>query len=177
MRSDWICSVDIEHVLAALTPENRLAAEISLATGLRIGDVLSLKTEQLQRRRFTVKEQKTGKSRRIYLPDELYNRALKAAGRFYVFEGRCDPKRHRTRQAVFKDIRRAARAFRLTAHVSPHSLRKAYAVELYHRSGGNIAKVQQLLNHSSEAVTMIYAMADLIGNRKHKPRLDKKSGK
>ena len=105
MRSDWICNADIEHVLAALTPENRLAAEISLATGLRIGDVLSLKTDQLQRRRFTVKEQKTGKSRRIYLPDELYNRALKAAGRFYVFEGRCDPKRHRTRQAVFKDIR------------------------------------------------------------------------
>lgn len=168
MQSEWICNKDLEHVLAALTPENRLASEISLATGLRIGDVLSLRSGQLQRQRFTVKEQKTGKSRRIYLPDELYSRALRTAGRFYVFEGRCDPKRHRTRQAVFKDLRRASRAFRVAAHVSPHSLRKAYAVELYRRSG-SVAKVQQLLNHSSEAVTMIYAMADRIG----KKRLDK----
>ena len=35
MRSEWIEKGEMEHVLAALMPENRLACEISLATGLR----------------------------------------------------------------------------------------------------------------------------------------------
>ena len=48
MRSEWIPKGEIEHILAALMPENRLACEISLFTGLRINDVLSLKTAQVE---------------------------------------------------------------------------------------------------------------------------------
>ena len=96
---------------------------------------------------------------------------LKIAGRYYCFEHRINPKKHRTRQAVFKDLRRSAKAFRVSAHVSTHSLRKIYAVDYFKRNG-NLKKVQKLLNHSSEAVTMLYAMADKIKSPK-KPRLDK----
>lgn len=166
MRSQWVCGKDLEHVLAALTLPNRLVCEVCLATGLRVGDVLSLKTSQvLKSARFTVKEQKTGKSRLVYLPKSLHERLLSYAGRFWVFEGRTDPKKHRTRQAVFKDLRRAAKAFRVTAHVSPHSLRKVYAVAYFERTK-SLEKVRRLLNHSSEAVTMIYAMADRISPKK-----------
>ncbi|MGN1158140.1 MAG: tyrosine-type recombinase/integrase, partial [Agathobacter sp.] len=40
--------------------------------------------------------------------------------------------------------------------VSTHSFRKYYATEIYRNSGYNIALVQQLLQHSSAAVTQRY---------------------
>ena len=164
MRSQWVPTDILEHILAALMPENRLACEISLATGLRVGDVLRLKPEQVRpdRPRFTIKEEKTGKSRTCYLPLELRERAYDNAGRYWVFEHRNNPLKRRTRQAIFKDLRRAAKAFRVKERVSPHSLRKAFAVEYFNKCGGNLKKVQHLLNHSNEAVTMIYAMANVI---------------
>ena len=143
-------------------PANRLACEVSIATGLRIGDVLSITTEQVRGGRWTVTESKTGKRRRVRLPVDLQRRILAQAGPIYAFSGRLDGRRHRTRQAVYKDIRRAAKAFRLQEHVSPHSLRKYYAVEQYKRTGGNLKRVQELLQHDSEAVTAIYALADAL---------------
>ena len=151
--------------MAALTPQNRLACEVSIATGLRIGDVLELTTEKVKQGRFTVREGKTGKVRRVRLSRDLQARILSKAGHVYAFEARTDGHKHRTRQAVYKDIRRAAKAFRLTEHVSPHSLRKVYAVDQYHKTG-DIKRVQGLLNHSTEAVTMIYAMADALTARR-----------
>lgn len=40
--------------------------------------------------------------------------------------------------------------------VSTHSFRKYYATEIYRNNGYNIALVQQLLQHSSAAVTQRY---------------------
>lgn len=168
MRSEWVTSKEIEYILASLMPINALVCEISLATGLRIGDVLSLKPWQVNpdRERFTIKEQKTGKSRLVYIPLKLRKKAFEISGRFWVFENRFDVKKHRTRQAVFKDLRRSAKAFRIKNHLSPHSFRKVFAVNYYNKCGCNLGKVKKLLNHSSEAVTMIYAMADLITKNK-----------
>ena len=143
---------------------------VSLQTGLRIDDVLHLKTKDLQKERFTLHEMKTGKPRRIRLPNDLRAALLAQAGRFYVFENRLDPKRPRTRQAVFKDIKRAAAAFRVRdLNISPHSARKAYAVRQFKKCG-DIKRVQQLLNHSSEAVTQLYALADILTARAHPRR-------
>lgn len=166
LRSEWIPKGEIQHILAALRPENRLACEISLFTGLRINDVLSLKADQVKNNRFTVREEKTGKTRRIYLPEELRRRAQALSGQHYVFEGRTNGRMHRTRQAVYKDLRRAAELFRCKKIITPHSMRKAFAVEEYQNSG-SLKRVQKLLNHSSEAVTMIYAMANTIKRRKN----------
>lgn len=44
MKSGYIPKGEAQHILAALQPANRLALELSLHTGLRIGDVLDLKT-------------------------------------------------------------------------------------------------------------------------------------
>lgn len=173
-RTDWLETETFNHILAALMPENRLAIETSLATGLRIGDVLQLRTEQLQKERFTIKEQKTGKSRRVRLPNQLRDDLLKQAGRFYVFEHRLDQRKHRTRQAVWKDLHRAATLFRLPRRlvVAPHTARKLYAVSKY-QNGCSLQKVQELLNHSDEAVTVLYCMADQITARKHTRRRSK----
>ena len=167
--TDWIDPVELRHLLAALMPENRLALEISLATGMRIGDVLNLRTEAVRAAtsgRLGIRELKTGKNRRIYLPTELRDRCLRYAGKLFVFEHRHSPDRSRTRQAVWKDLKRVARAFRCRANVAPHSARKAYAVEKYQQGDGK--RLKELLGHSSEAVTMLYALADELTRRKLK---------
>ena len=167
MRSDYIHKQELQHVLAALTPPNRLACEISLATGLRIGDVLALRREQLEKgQRFAVREAKTGKVRRVHLPLELHQRALRGAGKVFIFEGRNSPEKHRTRQAVFKDLQRAAKLFRIREHISPHSARKVWAVEQLRKAGGDLKRVQRLLQHEDEAVTVLYALADVLTARR-----------
>ena len=56
-------------------------------------------------------------------------------------------------------MKRAAKAFRLPQNVGPHSARKVFAVDLMDKYG-DIDRVLRALNHSSESVTLIYAMAD-----------------
>jgi integrase len=165
VRSEWISNEEIGHILFALTTPNRLACEVSLATGLRINDCLNLKTEQVRKQRFTVREQKTGKTKSVRLPSALQREILSQAGTVYAFEGRTDGRKPRTRQAVFKDLQRANKAFRLFVHISPHTLRKIYAVEEF-KKDGDLQRVKKLLNHSDEAVTMIYALADQLRARR-----------
>lgn len=149
---------EMEHVLAALTPANALVCRVCAHTGLRVGDVVALRTADL-RPQFWITEQKTGKRRRVNLPKRLLADLKAQAGQTWAFEGARDPAKHRTRQAVWYDVKRAARAFRLPQNVGVHSLRKRYAVEQLEHSRGNYAKVQKLLNHADMATTMVYAMS------------------
>lgn len=153
----YIDGDQLELVLALLTQPNRLACQLALHTGLRISDVLSLRTDQLKPR-LTVREAKTGKSRRVTIPRQLLANIQAQAGEVWAWPGR-DPAKHRTRQAVWADVKRAQRALRLPDNIGPHSLRKTYAVRQFARSG-DMHKVQAALNHSDVAVTMLYAMAD-----------------
>lgn len=84
MRSDWVGDDDMGHVLALLMPENRLAMETALHTGLRISDVLALRSDRLAAR-MSVREAKTGKTRRISLTRGLLARLRAIAGPTYVF--------------------------------------------------------------------------------------------
>ena len=154
-----------------MTPANRLALLVEMQTGLRIGDVLQLRSVELRRgQRFSVREQKTGKSKRIYIKKPLYDALLKQAGRYWVFPGRTDERRHRTRQAVWKDLKRCARLWRVSGLASgrenwgTHSARKIFAVAELQRSG-DLRVVQRALNHSSPELTALYALADKLTER------------
>lgn len=157
MKTEYLLNREVDYVLAALTPSNRLVCQVCLHTGLRVSDVLRLRTEQL-RARFWVTEQKTGKRRMVGLPAPLLAAIKAQAGPVWVFSGR-DPKKPKTRQAVWKDVKRASVAFRLPQNVGPHSFRKVYAVDLM-KKYGDIERVRRALNHGSQTTTMIYAMAD-----------------
>nr|CDL66361.1 unnamed protein product [uncultured bacterium]CRY93928.1 hypothetical protein [uncultured prokaryote] len=159
MRSDFTPRDEFRHLLAALSVPNRLALETSLATGLRISDVLNLKSADLKPR-FTVRELKTGKNLKVYIPNSLLVRLKALSGKIYVFENRLSYLRPRTRQAVYKDLKRVCKIFRIkNLQLSPHSARKIFAVSEF-RKHKNLDRVKQLLNHSSEAITILYAMAD-----------------
>ncbi|MBQ1998167.1 MAG: tyrosine-type recombinase/integrase [Spirochaetales bacterium] len=166
MKSEFIRPEILEHVLFALTPENALVIRVCLKTGLRVGDVVAMATSDLEKGitkgyKITITEQKTRKKKTVSLGKNLTEMLLSQSGRFYVFEHRTDITRHRTRQAVYKDIKRAGKLFRIKENLTPHSVRKIYAVKLFEKYG-NIAKVRQALNHSNDEVTMIYALADHI---------------
>lgn len=157
MRTEYLIEKEVEQVLDLLTYENRLVMRVCLHTGLRVGDVLQLRPQQLKPN-FWVTEQKTGKRRQIGLPEPLLSDLRDSADAEWVFPGQ-RPGKHRTRQAVWKDVKRAAAAARLTVNAAPHSARKVYAVQLL-KDYGDIDRVARALNHSSIETTLIYAMAD-----------------
>lgn len=162
MRSDYVDRDIMGHILFALTPVNRLVCKVALETGLRIGDILSLRTADIvSKKTFTIREQKTGKRRKITLREPLRKQLADIAGETFVFEHRTDPQKHRSRQAVYMDIKKACKAFRIKENISPHSIRKLYAVDLYRKSG-NLSKVQKALLHDNELTTMLYALADVL---------------
>ena len=167
MRTEYLLNREVDRVLAALMPSNRLVMRVILHTGLRVSDVLALRPKDLQPRVW-VREQKTGKRRLVGFPADLLADLRREAGELWVFPGR-NPRKHRTRQAVWSDVKRAAAAFRLPQNVGTHSARKVYAVELL-RKYGDIAQVQRNLRHSSAMVTAIYAMADRFFEQKYKKR-------
>lgn len=158
MTTEYLLDREVQQVLGCLTDGNRLAVSVALHTGLRISDVLELRREQLGKQ-FWVTEKKTGKRRQVGLPKVLLDELLlRSAGSEWAFPG-AKPGAHRTRQAVWKDVKRAAAAYRIRSNAGPHSFRKVYAVDLM-RKYGDIKRVQRALRHDSPSVTMIYAMAD-----------------
>ena len=73
MKAEYLLEEQVERVLSCLTPVNRLVMRVCLHTGLRIGDVLSFRTEQVSRGpRWWISEQKTGKRRLVALPVGLW---------------------------------------------------------------------------------------------------------
>ena len=161
-KSDWVCHDDMAVVLRLLMPANSLVMELCLSTGLRVGDALALETDALRKgQRISVLEHKTGKRKRIYVNKDLRSRLLAQAGVSFVFPGALDPEhRHRTRQAVWADVKRAAKALRLDVQCSPHSARKVYAVEYYRKHG--LAATQAALNHDRPETTLLYLMSELL---------------
>ena len=158
MKSKAVEQESLGAILRLLTTQNRLACLTSVATGLRVGDVLRIKTADLQKERFTVQESKTGKRKTVSLPNELKNELLKNSGAVYVFPNRLTGKRTRTRQAVWKDLNRCSKLLKLKG-LSPHSMRKTYARTLK-AYGVSDYRIQKALNHSSPIITQLYTMAE-----------------
>lgn len=159
-RTGVVLDRKLELVLDLLMPANALVARVMLATGLRVGDVLELTPEQIKRS-VRVVERKTGKARRVTMPQSLCEAVLRQSSRAWAFPSPRDPTRHRTRQAVWADIKRAQTACRFSANLGTHSMRKAYAVRLMHRYH-DLNKVQEVLQHDRPEVTILYALADKL---------------
>lgn len=163
MKTEYLLGKEVERVLAALMPQNQLIMQMILRNGMRLSDALEFKTADLRPSGWYV-EKKTGKRRRFGLDAALLSAIREQAGPVWAFPGR---KRdtHKTRQAVWADVKRAARAFRLPQNVAPHSFRKVYAAQLMAKYG-DLERVRRNLNHSSASVTAIYAISDVLLERK-----------
>lgn len=171
MRADYINPAVYGRVYHILTYENALALRTSLETGLRISDVLALEVQNFHGNSFEFTASKTGKKGRKTISADLARRLRQISGEKWVFTGRFGDK-PRTRQAVWKDVKKAAAALKISENLSTHSARKTYAVETFHNEG--FSKTQKELQHSRADTTMLYAFSDILtgGRRGSDERID-----
>lgn len=136
----------------------QLIFRTGLATGLRISDIVKLEKRILDIKNPTVKEQKTGKSKRIYIPAKLRKelRDYSTDHEKYIFESK-SKSGHITRQAVWKHFKLTAKKIHITTNVGTHSMRKGYAKKL-ELKGKSYTYIKNKLNHQTLSDTLLYLL-------------------
>lgn len=165
MKSKFINREELQRIAGALSGDEWLPLRVSLETGLRIGDVLKAKTTDIVKTdgEFSLKytAEKTGKKGRAPLPAPLAKRLLSGKKRGAFLFPSYGKTGHLTRQAAWQRMKRGAELAGLPVEgLSPHSLRKVYAVHLRHEKG--FEAVREALQHSADAVTRLYAYSDTV---------------
>lgn len=139
-------------------------------TGLRIGDICNLRVKDVRgRERVNIEAQKTDKMSDIKLQaaaQKVFAAALKGKGEDeYVLasrqKGRRDGKEKPiSRQRCYSIIKEIARQAGFEEHVGCHTMRKTFAWNYYKASDGDLAKLQKILDHSSQEATIHYLGLD-----------------
>ena len=158
MKSKYIDTTELKKLRSILAEEAWLPLWVSLETGIRIGDVVKLRKQNLQADGLHYKAQKTGKNGVAKVSAELRKELAGKRGK-WLFPSPYKAGKHITRQCAWARIKAACKRAGIDPDgVSPHSLRKVFAVELYREKG--FKAVQQALQHNSAATTEIYSFAD-----------------
>lgn len=166
-----LTEAEVEALLEAPELENaeefrdRVMLELLYATGLRVSELVSLRPDQVSLSQGVVRVTgKGGKERLVPLGDEAQRWLVDflRGPRQDLLRGRpCDalfPTRRgsgMTRQAFWYRIRKHAGTAGITGHLSPHTLRHAFATHLVNH-GADLRVVQLLLGHSDLSTTQIY---------------------
>ncbi len=174
---------------APLGLRDRAMIELLYATGVRVSEIISLQTHQLNLDGdyLTVK----GKGAKVRVvpfgkwAKEILMRYLKEArpklarGRASAFLFLTRSGKALTRQGFWKLIRRHALAAGIEKRVSPHTLRHSFATHLL-EGGADLRSVQSMLGHSDISTTQIYTHVNSARlkevHRRYHPR-EKASGK
>ena len=150
------------------TPEDyrdRVMLELLYATGLRVSELVSIETAQVNFEVGYLRVTGKGSKQRIVPMGEPARRLIHT----YVEEMRPRLLRQRlsrflfvsrrgkslTRQAFWKALRLRAQRAGLTKPVSPHMLRHSFATHLL-GGGADLRSVQTMLGHADIATTQIY---------------------
>lgn len=132
---------------------------IGAHNGLRISDVLRLRVQHVRTYRPTIREQKTGKAKRLYIPTKLRQELIAATrdkpDTAWLFPSPSNPDKPISRQAVYKAFKAAERKRGGKAHVGTHTMRKNYARKLL-RKGASLKRIQTKLNHRYLSDTLRY---------------------
>lgn len=129
---------------------------VSLETGLRIGDIVALRVADLKPDGLHYKAQKTGKKGIAKISANTRKRLPKKGKWLFPSPYKNS---HITRQAVWSRMKKAGKSAGVDLEgLSPHSMRKVFAVELYRKKG--FKAVQEALQHNYASTTEIYSFAD-----------------
>ena len=157
MKSKYIEQNEIDALRGSISAEAWLPLWVALETGLRVGDVVKLRRANLKEDGLHYRAQKTRKSGVAKISSELRQR-LRGRGK-WLFPSPYKAGEHITRQCVWARIKAAAKIAGVDPKgISPHSLRKVFAVELYRERG--FKAVQEALQHNNSATTEIYSFSD-----------------
>jgi integrase/recombinase XerD len=138
--------------------------ELLYATGLRVSELIHVKIEDLVMDAGFLRTIGKGSKERIVPFGDSARDAIVA----YTEHGRSNFDKHAdphlflsnrgrpmSRQAFWMKIVRYARQAGITAHISPHVLRHAFATHLL-ENGADLRSVQMMLGHSDISTTQIY---------------------
>ncbi|HVO19771.1 MAG TPA: site-specific integrase, partial [Anaeromyxobacter sp.] len=185
-EDEYLTFEESDRFLRAAAPEWKTFLTTALKTGLRVGELLALKWQDIDLvaghlivRRTLWRDQegppKGGLNRKVPLSDEALA-TLKAHRHLrgpYVF---CDEKGGRLTHSVVKDVvpdncRRAGLGKRITTH----GLRHTFASHLVMR-GASLKAVQELLGHESIEMTLRYSHLTPDVKREAVQLLDRPAG-
>lgn len=152
-----LTSDEIKKIFRYLTLDVKQMLFLQLNTGLRISDIILLKFKDIMFGKLEIKERKTGKPQmtriNIDVVEYLFNNKI-YNGEYMFWDGKCNPKS--IIRKVERQIQNACDMENINGEfISTHSFRKTFATDAYNRTK-DIVVVQELLNHSSAAVTQRY---------------------
>lgn len=152
-------SAKVEYFEKLLNYNYRLIYKLGCCTGLRITDIVNMKITVLEKKEPTIREQKTGKSKRIYIPKKLKAELIRYSkgNKEYIFESKSSKSGHITRQAVWKHFKKAAKRAEIELNVGTHTMRKNHVQKLV-KKGKKYKYIQNKLNHNNLADTLLYMM-------------------
>jgi len=181
---------EVERLLAAPNIQkphgirDRAMLEVLYACGLRVSELVGLTLNQVNLNQGVIRVTGKGNKERL-IPfgeqaNEWITRFVKAARADLLKSNQqCDTLfitnrgAAMTRQAFWHLIKKYAKYVGITKHLSPHTLRHAFATHLLNH-GADLRVVQMLLGHSDLSTTQIYthvAQARLQElHRRHHPR-------
>ena len=163
---------DVDRLLHAprqkKTPKNlRDSALLALlyATGMRVTELVSLQLSDVNLDEgWLICPGKEGESRALPINDETQGmiEVYLESGRPHLIKDRSEKAlflNHRgqqlTRQGLWLIIKTYARQVRLSAAVTPHTLRHSFAAHKL-KNGTDLGEIQQLLGHANISTTQIY---------------------
>jgi integrase/recombinase XerD len=168
---DTLSEEDVEKLLDApdtKTPlglRDRSMLELLYATGLRVSELVGLQQHQVNLRQGVVRVTGKGQKERLVPMGEVaidWLRRYTQEARPELAAGNLDGalfltrrKSSMTRQAFWYLIKRYAHQVGIRGHLSPHTLRHAFATHLLNH-GADLRAVQMLLGHSNISTTQIY---------------------
>ena len=148
-RTRTITAPQARELLKKLQPALRDLALASLYTGLRLGEILALRVEDLQGKSVHVRHSKSGRSRSVPLTAEGLEFFTKAAedkddsGRLFEPVSRIN---------VSRGMRTACTAAKIAPPATFHDLRRSYG-SLLLNSGASADAIQELLGHADLRMT------------------------
>lgn len=131
---------------------------VGINTGLRVGDLLSLKIADIRgKKKVTVREGKTKKPRTIYLTniyEEVAAYIETLPNTTWLFPSR-KGNQAISRVQAYRQLNKAADMADINEGVGTHTMRKTFGYWHY-KQFKDVAELQMILNHSHPKVTLRY---------------------
>lgn len=137
---------------------NYLLFLTGINSGLRVGDIVTLRVKDVQGWYIKVKEQKTKKIKKIKMTKNLKKEMREfVEGKplhHYIFQSRNGTNQHLSTGMAYRVIKDAAEDLGID-NIGTHSMRKTFGYH-YYKKYKDVATLMTMFNHSSPAITLRY---------------------